>query len=202
MIGLIAMAEPTEPSSLLHLSPLELAAWLTEQWREGTRQPESVYRLPVLVTSGIKPEGRTIVLRRVSEDPLELQIHTDNRSPKVRQLSDSPACLLVWYDPVARLQIQARGTTSLHIGDARAREVWEKLPEHNGRQYGQVEPPGSELPTPGHHVLPEKEDGWPRFCLVSMTIEEIEMLQLHRDGNTRCRLLRSPAGWRKVWIAP
>ena len=51
-------------------------------------------------------------------------------------------------------------------------------------------------------ILPEKEDGWPHFCLISVAIEEIEMLQLHRDGNTRCRLLRSPAGWRKAWIAP
>jgi len=196
------MPEPTEPSSPLHLSPSELAAWLAERWREGARQPESVYRLPMLVTLGTKPEGRTVVLRQTREAPLEIDIHTDIRSSKVGQLRNSPACLLVWYDPVARIQVQARGNSRLHVGDAPAREAWEKLPEHNGRQYGQVEPPGAELPAPGQHVLPEKEDGWPHFCLISVAIEEIEMLQLHRDGNTRCRLLRSPAGWRKAWIAP
>lgn len=202
MIGLGTMKGSTEPSSLLHLSPSELAAWLAEQWREGASLPDSVYRLPMLVTLGTKPEGRLIVLRHVVEDPLEVHLHTDIRSSKVGQLRNSPSCLLVWYDPVARLQVQARGISRLHAGDAPARQAWEKLPEHNGRQYSQVEPPGMELPAPGHRVLPEKEDGWPHFCLISVAIEEIELLQLHRDGNTRCRLLGSAAGWRKVWLAP
>lgn len=156
----------------------------------------------MLVTLGTRPEGRTVVIRQVEENPLGIHLHTDNRSPKVGQLRESPACLLVWYDPVARLQVQARGTTRLHIGDRTARDAWEILPEHNGRQYGQVEPPGAELEAPGRHVLPHKEAGWPHFCLVVVTIEEMELLQLHRDGNIRCRLLHSPAGWRRVWIAP
>jgi len=200
--GLIEMSERREPSSPIHLAPKELVAWLAGQWRDSVSNPDSPYRLPILVTMAGSPAGRTVVVREAGESPLEVHFHTDLRSAKVAQLRESPACLLVWYDARSRIQVQARGQARLHSGDERARQAWEPLPVHNGRQYGQVEFPGTSLSHPLAEVLPEKEDGWRNFCLGIVGIADLELLQLDRDGNIRCRVEPSGGGWIKKWIAP
>lgn len=196
------MSEYCEPSSPIHLAPKELVGWLASQWRDSVSIPDSPYRLPMLVTMGTRPEARTVVLRKAQENPLEIHFHTDLRSAKVAQLRASPGCLLAWYDPQTRLQLQAWGHARLHAGDTTARREWDPLPAHNGRQYGQVPPPGTPISGPVAPASPEKESGWTNFCVGIVRISQIELLQLSREGNIRCRLEPTNSAWTKSWIAP
>lgn len=182
--------------------------------RQAVTDRDCGWRLPVLSTStaaGVRQ--RILVLRSVDAEHRQLMFHTDCRSPKFTQLQADPCVSLLFYDHTRSVQLQARGTVSLHTQDAIAEQLWIASAPETLRGYLAplapgtiVEGPDDNLPDHVRGRIPawaEVEPGRAQFAVICVHIARMDWLALSRTGNRRVRI-RYDEG-RPVsceWIAP
>jgi len=82
------------------------------------------------------PHLRLLILRAVVTAAFRLQLHTDLRSAKWRQISSCAQVSLLTYDPEKRVQIRLSGQAEL-IGPDRKeqRAIWDGLPDWTRTTY-------------------------------------------------------------------
>lgn len=171
-------------------------------WQLLSRAPvdrHSALRTPVLATtdSDGMPDARVVVLRSVSRSAGTLEVYTDKRTKKVKDLEfDARATFCVWVSK-ADLQIRIKSLAVI-ISGSDVLPLWQSLSEPARRVYGGVPAPGVLLAHPSEHgVQPDPAVLTVQRC----TISEIETLHLGDDLHRRARFTRAE-GWHGAWCAP
>lgn len=158
------------------------------------------WRTVVLATvDGQVPDARTLVLREVDARERQLVFYTDARSPKVRQIEQSPVgALMCWsrsMDWQLRMQVRLHVQTSGLAVSSR----WARLQStQRAMDYLSHHPPGHRLtgPAAAPQALPTPDLGsrsW--FAMITALVEEIDWLELHPDGHRRAMFAHGTAHW-------
>ncbi len=196
----------------------DLAAILDAAWaalEAGAQQSKHPFHTPVVATAGAGDcDARVVVLRRASSEARELAFHTDARAPKVRLLQACHTTAWVFYDPAAKVQVRAKGTTTVHIGDAAAAQAWARTKLMSRRCYlaetapsTPADEPTSGLPAAFRTRSPtaqESEAGFVNFALCVTTVMRLEWLYLSARGHRRAAFAwdAGAAQWRGHWLTP
>ena len=182
---------------------------------QGFKKRKSNFHNTVLctVTSDLKPEARTVVLRNFSMDDFTIKIHSDKRSNKILDISKNKNTCLVYYDPSKKIQLRVRGTA---VFDDDLKPSWEKLKNWSRRCYLTDLSPGSDSnsATSGFSEkfsntapsLNESEKGFKNFMVIKILIEEIEWLFLASQGHRRAlfkvKRIKSKINLESKWLIP
>lgn len=137
------------------------------------------------------PQARTVVLRAVSSDASELQIYTDRRSPKVRELLMNPRASMVFWCPQRRWQLRLSGAVEILTDGPLIRTAWSAIRgTATASDYLTPEPPGT--PITG---LPQLADVEHQLAILLLRVNVIDWLELHPDGHRRARLSADQFEW-------
>ena len=115
----------------------DLQACFGFAWKKLEAAPKrrtEPFRTPTLATvdANGQPQQRVMVLRDVDRGANRLprlRFHSDVRAPKCAQLSTRPACSVLFYDKVEKVQVRANGLSEVCIladgaGSASALHAW------------------------------------------------------------------------------
>ena len=184
---------------------------LTDAWRlilAGATDRKSAFHLPTIATvaSDGAPSLRTVVLREVDAERRILRFHTDNRSPKVQELSAEPRFALHVYDPSIQTQLRFAGCSRIHHLDDTARAAWEESAPMSRLCYAATEATGATVSAPPPAPIQNdgsEDSGFENFCAVVLTVERLEWLYLLARGHQRAVFQWDASGaCRAEWIAP
>ncbi|MEM6938768.1 MAG: pyridoxamine 5'-phosphate oxidase family protein [Pseudomonadota bacterium] len=181
--------------------PHDLAAFHAEAWQHlgrGVADAKSPARTPVFATTAPDgtPQARTVVMRAAHRGDAMIEVHTDLKSTKVRDLDHNPrAALLVWL-PKANLQIRMTAQVEILTG-TQVEAAWDRVPPGSRISYGTEPVPGTPIPDAfAYSKSPERT----RFAVVRCALTDIDLVHL---GPTHRRALYTRSdGWRGTWCAP
>jgi len=152
----------------------------------GVSRKNHPFRSFVFATS--EPNARMVILRKVITDPLTVLVYTDARSDKMKELrSNSKAALLFWH-PSSRFQLKLRTRVSIHVRNEMANQHWKQIGQKGKESYNTAAPPGTTLEKSGKVEFKEPFDG-EDFTVLVCTVEEMEILQLRREGHIRAKFV-------------
>lgn len=161
---------------------------------QGVKKRKSNFHNTVLntVTINNKPDARTVVLRGFNIEKLIINIHSDLRAQKIIELQKNANACLVFYDDQKKIQLRVRGTANIQKS---LKDSWNKLGNWSRRCYLSKDKPGviSKKPTSGFPddftleapSSKQSEEGLKNFCVIQISINEIEWLYLASQGHRR-----------------
>ena len=150
------------------------------------------WRVAVLATiDDGQADARSLVLREVDAAERRLVFYTDARSPKVRQIEQSPQGTLIFYSRKLGQQLRMQVRLNVETAGLAVSSRWARLQTQAGaRDYLSVEAPGrpldaplSELGVRGH------------FAMIEAMAETVDWLELHPEGHRRATLGTGGARW-------
>lgn len=184
----------TETWDLHQHSPASLWQQCANAFTAATasaRHPFHVVTVATLTaTNG--PDQRTVVLRGFDAAARTISFHTDIRSAKVGQLAACRQVSLHWYDPAARVQLRIAAVASIHHGDYRAEQAWNRSRTTSRACYTAANAPGAAVEAfPAAPPIPLDADrgGLVHFAVVVCQFSAVEVLSLHAAGHQRVRLM-------------
>lgn len=172
-----------------------------EVWRRLTRGVHDRHapaRHPTLatVTSDGRPQARTVVLRAANKAAGTVDIHTDLRSAKVRELRAAPFAALHVWDASAHLQLRLEAHVTLLTGiDVAA--IWAAVPEASRVSYGSIPAPRQPIAQALDYT---KAYDAAAFAVLRLQISAIDAL--HLGPNHRRAKFDRGTDWAGVWLAP
>lgn len=193
------MSQPEAPQDLPPWRPLLRGA----RQREG-RAPQARWLQLATVAADGSPRVRTLVFRGWAA-PASLDLLSDGRSSKVRQLQADPRLELCWLLPKARCQFRLRGRrVDLEAGplEAARRQHWQQL-RPSGRALWGWPAPGQPLDRSAAFPA-ELGDDTPlpaSFELLRIALDQVELLEL-LDHPHRRRRWRAAEGWAEQALNP
>ena len=155
-------------------------------------EPPHEWRVAVLATlDDGQADARSLVLREVDAAERRLVFYTDARSPKVRQIEQSPQGTLIFYSRKLGQQLRMQVRLNVETDGLAVSSRWARLQTSAGaRDYQSVAAPGrpldaplSELGVRGH------------FAMIEAMAETVDWLELHPEGHRRALLGASGARW-------
>ena len=156
--------------------------------------PYHFFYLSTLVSDS-QVSSRTIVLRKVAKNPLSISFNADYRSPKVKQLLNNTNCLVLFYDNKRKMQLRADCKASINYENKITKDVWRKTPLQSRKCYmGEYNPSDStsewqpNIPLNYLKTDPDKDDsesGYKNFTVIELSIDCLDILELHHDGHVR-----------------
>ena len=167
----------------------------TACWREierAAREREHPWRAMVLATvDGECAQARIVVLREVHAAARELLFYTDDRSPKLAQMTSAPkGSLLLWSQPLG-WQVRLRVHLEALSDGLEVSSRWARLKLSPAAQdYLSPMAPGTPLGRPGN-----ERGARDYFAVVSARVEAMDWLELHADGHRRAVFDGQGARW-------
>jgi hypothetical protein len=155
-------------------------------------EPPHEWRVAVLATvDDGQADARSLVLREVDAAEHRLVFYTDARSPKVRQIEQSPRGTLIFYSRKLGQQLRMQVRLNVETTGLAVSSRWARLQTSAGaRDYQSVAAPGRPLDAPlsalgvrGH------------FAMIEAMAETVDWLELHPEGHRRARLGASGSRW-------
>ena len=146
------------------------------------------------------PRVRTVVFRGWSKN-YEMNILTDQRSEKFKELEKNNTVEICWLFPKAKSQFRFRGIAKKDI-NIEAIEFWKNLSPHS-RSLWAWPLPGAKYNELSLYPA-EIKDGVPKlenFILLRIDMFEVDQLILRKPINIRKRWLKS-SGWNEERINP
>lgn len=180
----------------------ELQSTLDHVWQlltRATADRRSPVRTPVLATTGPDgvPDARVVVLRAATRSTGTLDVYTDKRSKKVKDLESHPTATFCAWVPKADLQIRITSLALIRSGTD-ILPLWQSMSTPARRVYGGMPAPGVLLAHPSEFgVQPDPA----ALAVLRCEISRIETLHLGRDLHRRARFCREDA-WQGSWHAP
>jgi hypothetical protein len=153
------------------------------------------------------PAVRTVVLRRICRAQRSLMFHTDLRSAKIAELRRDARIAIVGCDLVAGKQLRLTATARILEDPRDTRAVWESGRPRTLIVYRTPFAPATPVSSPAAaHAAAASDaanpDGFENFCLVDVTVAEIDYLHLAPNGHVRARFSFDEGKWRGQWVAP
>jgi hypothetical protein len=158
-------------------------------------EPPHEWRVAVLATvDDGQADARSLVLREVDAAERRLVFYTDARSPKVRQIEQSPQGTLIFYSRELGWQLRMQVRLHVETDGLAVSSRWARLQTSAGaRDYQSVAAPGrpldaplSELGVRGH------------FAMIEAMAETVDWMELHPEGHRRAVL----GGHESRWLQP
>ncbi len=142
---------------------------------------------------------RTLALRGIDERQY-IWAYTDFRTPKIKQLQLNPSVSLLFFHPKKWLQIRIEAFTEIHYQDKDTAQVWKNISIHSQKDYTTMLSPGSTLESAEEiKYLPNEEN---YFCRLSFEPQNVEILQIRREGHLRAKFELQNADWKGAWLVP
>ena len=166
---------------------------------DGIKNGKSLYHTFCLSTlSESFPEGRTVVLRDVKRNPLNIYFNADYRSKKVKELISNKNCTALFYDQSRRVQLRLRCQAVVHYKNNLSSEIWKNTALQSRKCYMGPFPPSDELES-WHPNIPDEylktdpdkehsEEGYINFTHIELRVTEVDILQLRHDGHIRFKV--------------
>ena len=154
--------------------------------------PPHEWRVAVLATvDDGQADARTLVLREVDAVERRLVFYTDARSPKVRQIEQSPKGTLIFYSRKLGQQLRMQVRLNVETDGLAVSSRWARLQTSAGaRDYLSVAAPGRPLDAP-HPKLGARD----HFAMIEAMAETVDWLELHPDGHRRAVMSRAGSHW-------
>lgn len=155
-------------------------------------EPPHEWRVAVLATvDDGQADARSLVLREVDAAERRLVFYTDARSPKVRQIEQSPQGTLIFYSRKLGQQLRMQVRLNVETDGLAVSSRWARLQTSAGaRDYQSVAAPGrpldaplSELGVRGH------------FAMIEAMAETVDWLELRPEGHRRALLGSNGSRW-------
>ncbi len=152
----------------------------------ATVERKHPFRFCYLATTEVDnvPAQRTVVLRKVLPSK-EMLIYTDYRSSKLQEIKQQPQVSILFYHSEKQLQIRFQAIAKIHHQDTRCLIAWNKLNDHNKKDYQIELPPGSDLPNLEEELSHNPSFDSNFFSMISLNPINIDVLQLSRMGHKR-----------------
>lgn len=202
----------------------DLEAVLADVWRRlavAADDRGSQFRTPVLATltqDGL-PSARVVILRSADPAARVLEIYSDARSQKIRELELQPSASLLFYDSTALIQLRLTVRVTVLSDSATVTRAWEALGQHSRRDYQALSAPASPLAAPGSGLAdsPMEQDSTPEqdeageqdetgrrnFRVLSARVESLDWLRLSNQGHRRARFSwNGPVVSEATWLVP
>ncbi len=171
------------------------------------------FHWPVLGTTGKDGSNlRTVILRQFILPGRFLVCHSDARSAKVQEISNSAKVSWLFYHPKRKVQLRISGRAILHKKDQFADEQWKATKITSRCNYCTTEPPGTPIdkPSPGLSDLflnkvptfLESENCRENFMVIACQIKHMDWLILRTLGNRRARFGWDKNGLNAKWLIP
>jgi pyridoxamine 5'-phosphate oxidase len=172
----------------LHL--IESACW--REIERAAREREHPWRAMVLATiSDERAEARIVVLREARTTPRELLFYTDDRSPKLAQLTRAPKGSLLLWSQALGWQLRLRVHLEPLSDGLDVSSRWARLKLSPAAQdYLSPMAPGTPLARPGI-----ERGARDYFAVVKARVESMDWLELHGDGHRRAVFDEHGARW-------
>ena len=196
------------PQPLQHLS-----RFIWQSLRAGATEPGHSWHSGCLTTcrpgDKLRVNSRTVILRQVSLEKLEIDCHTDVRSEKVEDIELNPRVGWMFYDDESKIQLRVWGDAQI-LNGAEADEAWSRTPLTSRSAYLSVATPGTlsqeDLPpsTDDRSTdMESSERGRTHFRIVRTRVHELELLYLKRGGHIRavCRDV-GDSSFKFHWMVP
>ena len=185
----------------IHPWAKELALLHDEVWlrlARGVHDRHAAARHPTLatVTQDGMPQTRTVVLRAADKSAGILEIHTDLRSPKVKDLRSTPFAAVHVWDASAHLQLRLEAHVTLLTGPDVA-AIWAAVPAASRLSYGSTPAPGQPI---GRALDYTKVPDAGSFVVLRLQISTVDAL--HLGPNHRRARFDRPNAWAGAWLAP
>lgn len=179
----------------------DLSQLYAEVWgrlTRGVHDRHAPARHPTLatVTPEGRPEARTVVLRAADKAAGTLDIHTDLRSAKVRDLRVTPFAALHVWDTSAHLQLRLEAQVTLLTGPDVA-AIWAGIPTASRLTYGSTPAPGQPI---AHALDYTKTSDATSIVVLRLQISTVDALHLG-PNHRRARFDRQNE-WSGAWLAP
>ena len=146
------------------------------------------------------PRVRTVVFRGWSEK-YEMEIFTDQRSEKFKELEKNNKVEICWFFPKAKCQFRFKGIAKIYQ-EEEAFKFWQDLSPHS-RSLWAWPLPGAEYDSNSSYPL-EIKDGLSKnenFVLLKIDIFEVDQLLLKKPIHIRKRWVKK-GGWNEKRITP
>jgi pyridoxamine 5'-phosphate oxidase len=179
----------------------------------GSKSAKHSFHLVTLSTIDVnEPAIRTVVLREVNPIEKTLNIHTDYRSPKVKQIQDNPMVAILLYDFESRIQIRLKAKATVHYKDDVCKNAWNKSRLESKRCYLAMSSPSSRIDFPDDG-LPKNlsvkdltednvQPGFENFVVIKSIVTELDWLYLNHKGHRRALYKISNTDLEMNWILP
>ena len=181
----------------LDLTEPEIRQRIWVELERASQDRHHEWRTPVLATVGKDgvPNARTVVLRHADPKLCSLQIYTDSRSPKVAELIHDPTAMLVFWSKRLNWQLRARVGICVQTTGQPIEVVWERVSQSAAAgDYLSPSAPGDALPVEA--AVPGDTAGKHHLAILVAQVQQIDWLELRRDGHRRASLDANSWEWR------
>lgn len=140
-----------------------------------------------------------VVLRAEDIESRELLVFTDPRTPKWQEMLEKPLAEVLFWNAGEKIQLRCQCSVTLHEGDELAARHQAQLPVHMAGDYAAEREPGT--------VIEEAERGaelgekW-NFGVVVLKVEEMDWLELRREGHRRAGFFWKGQDCTMNWLQP
>jgi len=168
------------------------------------RSPFTALQLATVSEDGA-PKLRTIILRGFDPAHGTVAFITDRRAPKVREIGIDARVSLAGYDPLSNLQLRMEGTAAIVEDESEREAVWASLRPHTHILFRTPFAPGMALEAQDAALVPENAYSiatHEHYCLIRVSINLLELLDLSSEPHSRNRFTRGRQGWTGGRIAP
>lgn len=173
---------------------------LKKELINGSSKKKHPFRYFSLATSNKNgPRQRTVVLRKIEHDTLNLLIYTDYRSQKVHDIQDHPLVSALFYHPKKLLQVRVEGKAHLITDSDVLKTYWSGIQEASKKDYTTERDPGTAISNPDA-VDYDREHA--HFCIIKIIPETFEYLKLKRPNHLRIQFTRKGAQWNGQFLVP
>ena len=141
-----------------------------------------------------------------------LVCHSDARSAKVQEISNSANVSWLFYHPNKKIQLRVSGRATLHGNDELADDQWKATKIASRFNYSMTESPGTPIDKPSSGLsdlfrnkvptLFESEKYRKNFMAIACQIEHMDWLLLRAMGNRRARFEWDKNGLSANWVTP
>lgn len=182
------------------LTEPEIRQRIWTELQRATHDRHHEWRTPVLATVGMDslPQARTVVLRHADAKLFQLQIYTDNRSPKVVEIAAKPEVVLVFWSMRLSWQLRVRTVASVQYTGPEVDVVWSKVGQSAAASdYLSGRAPGEALPAAEAMSAAEARLQQPHhLSIITAQVQEMDWLELARSGHRRAVFKAEGWEWR------
>jgi len=184
----------------LSLSDIQEAVWV--ELRKGAVQKKHPFRNLVLSTiDGEKAASRWVVFRKLT-DADSFLIYTDCRSDKVSQIQKNPNCALLFYHNRQGMQLRVNGQAKIHHQNELTDKYWPGVKGSGAKDYTTELPPGTPISSKDEGNKWDEDQNDKNFMILEIIPEEIDVLQLNRDGHIRVQFTKEKNEWVESFLVP